>query len=190
MSNQKKKEERRKARELEQQQREQKEARNNKIKKVLIAIIAIAGVAIFFARREYIGYFLTAVAVPYGVYGLFAPYKSAREFAKKGCDRLYSSQFGALMISLGVLGFLYSRMFSELDQNKWFLVAMLVYLVFFFIVLSLLQKRYMKAPTVDEDTPTLEEMANMVRAAKKESKENKKNNKETNTEHNQENNNL
>ena len=104
MSKQAKKEERKKARELERQQQEQKEARKNMLQKVLIAAIAITGALIFFLKRAYIGYFLGAVAIPYGVYGMFVPYKSAREYAKQGYDRVYSVQFGSLMFSLGVLG--------------------------------------------------------------------------------------
>ena len=61
-----------------------------------------------------------------------------------------------------------------MNNNKFFLVAMLVYMVFFFAVLNLLQKRYIKAPEKDPNEPTLEEMAQMVRAAKKEAKEAKK----------------
>ena len=174
MSKQAKKAERKKARELEQQQREQKEARKQQIQKILIAAIAIAGALIFFLKREYIGYFLGAVAIPYGVYGMFVPYKSAREFARKGYDRTYSMQFGSLMISLGVLGIIYSKLFPDMNNNKLFLVAMLVYMVFFFAVLNLLQKRYIKAPEKDPNEPTLEEMAQMVREAKKEAKEAKK----------------
>lgn len=178
MSKQAKKEERKKARELEQQKQEQKEAARQRIQKILIAVIAIAGALVFFLKREYIGYFLGAVAIPYGVYGMFIPYKSAKEFAKKGYDRVYSVQFGSLMISLGVLGIIYSKLFPDMNNNKLFLAAMLVYMVLFFTVLSILQKRYIKAPEKDPDAPTLEEMAQMMKEAKKEAKEAKKREKQ------------
>lgn len=178
MSKQAKKEERKKARELERQQQEQKEVRKNMLQKVLIAAIAITGALIFFLKRAYIGYFLGAVAIPYGVYGMFVPYKSAREYAKQGYDRVYSVQFGSLMFSLGVLGIIYSKMLPDMAGNKLFLIALLVYMVFFFVVLNLLQKRYIKPPVVDSDAPTLEELAQMAKEAKKEAKEAKKKEKQ------------
>ena len=174
MSSQQKKEARKKARELEQQQQAEKEKTRNSIKKILIAVIALAGIVIFFKYRPYIGYYLGAVAIPYGVYGMFVPYKSAREYAKRGYERVYSVQFGSLMISLGVLGILYSKMLPEMGGNKLFLIAILVYMVFFFVVLNILQKRYLNPPQADPDAPTLEEMAQMAKAAKEEAKAAKK----------------
>ena len=178
MSSQRKKEERKRARELEQQQREKKEATIKTVKRILIAAIAIAGIFIFFTNRNYIGYFLAAIAIPYGVFGMLVPYKSAREYAINGYEAVYSRHFGSLMLSLGVLGIIYSRMMPQINQNKWFLILLMVYLVMFFFVLSLLQKRYMKQPEKDPDAPTLEEMAQMVRDAKKEAKEAKKKEKQ------------
>ncbi len=178
MSNQAKKEERKRARELERQQKEQKDARKKQIQKILIAAIAITGALVFFLKREYIGYFLGAVAIPYGVYGMFVPYKSAREYAKDGHGRTYSAQFGSLMISLGVLGIIYSKLFPNMSSNKLFLVAMLVYMVLFFMVLSILQKRHIKQPEIDPNAPTLEELAQMAKEAKKEAKEAKKKEKQ------------
>ena len=178
MSKQQKKEERKRARQLEQEQQAKKEAAKNRIKKILIAIIALTGIVIFFKYRSYIGYYLGAVAIPYGAYGMLVPYKSAQEYAKQGYDRVYSVQFGSLMISLGVLGIIYSKMFHEISNNKLFLVALLVYMVFFFVVLNILQKRYMKPPQADPNAPTLEEMAQMAKAAKEEAKAAKKEQKE------------
>lgn len=178
MSKQQKKEARKKARQLEQEQQAKKEATKNKIKQILIAVIALVGIIIFFKYRPYIGYYLGALAIPYGIYGMFVPYKSAREYAKQGYSRVYSVQFGSLMISLGVLGIIYSKLFSEISDNKLFLVALLIYMVFFFVVLNILQKRYMKAPEIDPNAPTLEEMAQMAKAAKAEAKAAKKEQKE------------
>lgn len=178
MSKQQKKEARKKARQLEQEQQAKKEATRNTIKKILIAAIAIVGIFIFFAKRTYIGYFLGAIALPYGIYGMIFPYKSAIEYAKKGYEMVYSRQFGTLMMSLGVLGIIYSRLLPEMNGNKLFLIAMLLYMMMFFFVMSLLQKRYMKPPEADPDALTLEEMAQMAKTAKAEAKAAKKEQKE------------
>ncbi len=114
-----------------------------------IALVLVGGF-IYFNYRTYIGFYLGAIAIPYGAYGLVRPYKTAVEYAKDGYAMTYSRQFGLLMISLGALGIVFSFIYPTLDQNKWFLVIMLAYLALFFFVMSTLQKRYMKKPVLDQ----------------------------------------
>lgn len=179
MSSQQKKEDRKKARQLEQEQQAEKGKNKSTIKKILIAAIGAAGVITFLKYRMYIGYYLAAIAIPYGAYGLFVPYKSAREYAKKGMATTYSRYFGTLMLSVGVLGILYSQILPQLEQNKLFLVALLVYVVMFFFVMQLLQKRYLNPPEAapGETVPTLDEIVEVARAEKEEAKKQKAENK-------------
>lgn len=118
----------------------------DKIVKVGIVLAAIVGIYIYFQQRSYIGYFLAVLAIPYGIYGLFVPYKSAKEYAKKGYATTYSRQLGCLIISLGVLGYLFSKMYASLGQNTGFLIMLLIYMVMFFATLYILNKRYINKP--------------------------------------------
>ena len=118
----------------------------DKVVKVGIVLAVIAGIYIYFQQRAYIGYFLAALAIPYGAYGLFVPYKSAKEYAKKGYAITYSRQLGCLIVSLGVLGILFSRMYGDFAQNTGFLVGLLIYMMMFFYTLYTLNKRYINKP--------------------------------------------
>lgn len=116
----------------------------DKIIKIGIVAAAFIGIFIYFQHRAYIGYFITVLAVPYGVYGLFVPYKSAKEYAKKGYAIAYSRQLGSLILSLGILGYFFSSIYDHLAETVWFSVALLVYITLFFFVLYLLNKRYIR----------------------------------------------
>ena len=125
------------------------EIKRNRLIALGILIAAAAGIFIYIKYTAYIGYYLALFAVPYGAYGLFMPYKSARLYAKKGYAITYSRQMGTLIVSLGVLCILYSRLYSYFDQTRWFLIALLVYLTLFYFAMSLLNKRYMTKPNMD-----------------------------------------
>ncbi len=126
-----------------------KDIKKFRLQFVFTIALVLLGAFIYFKYRTYIGYYLGGIAIPYGVYGLFRPYKSAVEYAKDGYQMTYSRQFGVLMISLGVLGIVFSIIYPTLAQNKWFLIVMLVYLAIFFFAMSTLQKRYMKQPVLE-----------------------------------------
>lgn len=119
------------------------EIKRNRLIALGILIAAAAGIFIYIKYTAYIGYYLALFAIPYGAYGLFMPYKSARLYAKKGYAITYSRQMGTLIVSLGVLCILYSRLYAYFDQTRWFLIALLVYLTLFYFAMSLLNKRYM-----------------------------------------------
>ena len=104
------------------------EIKRNRLIALGILIAAAAGIFIYIKYTAYIGYYLALFAIPYGAYGLFMPYKSARLYAKKGYAITYSRQMGTLIVSLGVLCILYSRLYAYFDQTRWFLIALLVYL--------------------------------------------------------------
>ena len=125
------------------------EIKRNRLIALGILIAAAAGIFIYIKYTAYIGYYLALFAVPYGAYGLFMPYKSARLYAKKGYAITYSRQMGTLIVSLGVLCILYSRLYAYFDQTRWFLIALLVYLTLFYFAMSLLNKRYMTKPNMD-----------------------------------------
>ena len=125
------------------------EIKRNRLIALGILIAAAAGIFIFIKYTAYIGYYLALFAIPYGAYGLFMPYKSARLYAKKGYAITYSRQMGTLIVSLGVLCILYSRLYAYFDQTRWFLIALLVYLTLFYFAMSLLNKRYMTKPNMD-----------------------------------------
>lgn len=118
----------------------------DKVVKVGIILAIIAGIYIYFQQRAYIGYFLAALAIPYGAYGMFVPYKSAQEYAKKGYAGLYSRQLGWLIISLGILGILFSMKYAEVMQSTKLLIALMLYMILFFATLYILNKRYMNKP--------------------------------------------
>lgn len=122
------------------------EIKRNRLIALGILIAAAAGIFIYIKYTAYIGYYLALFAIPYGAYGLFMPYKSARLYAKKGYAITYSRQMGTLIVSLGVLCILYSRLYAYFDQTRWFLIALLVYLTLFYFAMSLLNKRYMTKP--------------------------------------------
>ena len=125
------------------------EIKRNRLIALGILIAAAAGIFIYIKYTAYIGYYLALFAIPYGAYGLFMPYKSARLYAKKGYAITYSRQMGTLIVSLGVLCILYSRLYAYFDQTRWFLIALLVYLTLFYFAMSLLNKRYMTKPNMD-----------------------------------------
>ncbi len=125
------------------------EIKRNRLIALGILIAAAAGIFIYIKYTAYIGYYLALFAIPYGAYGLFMPYKSARLYAKKGYAITYSRQMGTLIVSLGVLCILYSRLYAYFDQTRWFLIALLVYLTLFYFAMSLLNKRYMTKPKMD-----------------------------------------
>ena len=125
------------------------EIKRNRLIALGILIAAAAGIFIYIKYTAYIGYYLALFAIPYGAYGLFMPYKSARLYAKKGYAITYSRQMGTLIVSLGVLCLLYSRLYAYFDQTRWFLIALLVYLTLFYFAMSLLNKRYMTKPNMD-----------------------------------------
>lgn len=125
------------------------EIKRNRLIALGILIAAAAGIFIYIKYTAYIGYYLALFAIPYGAYGLFMPYKSARLYAKKGYAITYSRQMGTLIVSLGVLCILYSRLYAYSDQTRWFLIALLVYLTLFYFAMSLLNKRYMTKPNMD-----------------------------------------
>ena len=125
------------------------EIKRNRLIALGILIAAAAGIFIYIKYTAYIGYYLALFAIPYGAYGLFMPYKSARLHAKKGYAITYSRQMGTLIVSLGVLCILYSRLYAYFDQTRWFLIALLVYLTLFYFAMSLLNKRYMTKPNMD-----------------------------------------
>lgn len=116
----------------------------DKLMKIGIIAIALIGILIYFRYRAYIGYFIAVLAVPYGAYGLFTPYKSAKLYAKKGFAIAYSRQLGSLLLSLGILGYFFSSLYDHLNETIWFAVALLVYITLFFFVLYILNKRYIK----------------------------------------------
>lgn len=124
------------------------EIKRNRLIALGILIAAAAGIFIYIKYTAYIGYYLALFAIPYGAYGLFMPYKSARLYAKKGYAITYSRQMGTLIVSLGVLCILYSRLYAYFDQTRWFLIALLVYLTLFYFAMSLLNKRYMTKPNM------------------------------------------
>ena len=125
------------------------EIKRNRLIALGILIAAAASIFIYIKYTAYIGYYLALFAIPYGAYGLFMPYKSARLYAKKGYAITYSRQMGTLIVSLGVLCILYSRLYAYFDQTRWFLIALLVYLTLFYFAMSLLNKRYMTKPNMD-----------------------------------------
>ena len=125
------------------------EIKRNRLIALGILIAAAAGIFIYIKYTAYIGYYLALFAIPYGAYGLFMPYKSARKNKKKGYAITYSRQMGTLIVSLGVLCILYSRLYAYFDQTRWFLIALLVYLTLFYFAMSLLNKRYMTKPNMD-----------------------------------------
>ncbi len=128
---------------------EKEDIKKFRIQFLLSIGLVLAGLFIFFNYRTFIGYYLGAIAIPYGLYGFFKPYKTAIEYAKDGYDMVYSRQFGILMVSLGALAIAFSFIYPTLDQNKWFMVVMLAYLALFFFSMSTLQKRYMKKPVLE-----------------------------------------
>lgn len=125
------------------------EIKRNRLIALGILIAVAAGIFIYIKYPAYIGYYLALFAVPYGAYGLFMPYKSARLYAKKGYAITYSRQMGTLIVSLGVLCIFYSVLYGHFEETRWFLVAILVYLVLFYFTMSLLNKRYMTKPQID-----------------------------------------
>ncbi len=118
----------------------------DKLIKIGAVLAVIIGIYLYFKQRAYIGYFIAVLAIPYGVYGLFKPYKSAVEYAKKGYANTYSHQLGVLIVSLGVLGIFFSNLYERFLENPPFLLALLLYMVLFFITLYILNKRYIKKP--------------------------------------------
>ena len=86
------------------------EIKRNRLIALGILIAAAAGIFIYIKYTAYIGYYLALFAIPYGAYGLFMPYKSARLYAKKGYAITYSRQMGTLIVSLGVLCIFYSKL--------------------------------------------------------------------------------
>lgn len=132
--------------ELQQQKEQKRQETINKIIKVGLPIAALLAVFIYIKYRAYIGYYIALFAIPYGIYGLFKPYHSARNYANKGYAVSYSRQLGCLILSLGILAVLYSVLYTSLSQNIWFLVALLLYMVLFFFALYTLQKRYIHKP--------------------------------------------
>lgn len=111
---------------------------------IFYIFVTILAIIIFTKFRPYIGYYIALLAIPYGIYGLFIPYKSAVEYAKKGCVMLYSRQFGSLMLSLGILAIFYSAFYSRFSEHMGFLIVLLLYLMLFFGTLYLLNKRYIR----------------------------------------------
>ena len=136
--------------ELEHQKQQEKEAQNAKLTRIGLIIAVVLAVVIFVKFRSYIGYYVAVLAIPYGAYGLFVPYKSAKQYAIPGCATAYSRQLGTLIVSLGVLGIFYSRLFPNMQENRLFLVALLLYMVLFYFCLSIINKRYIKKPTNEE----------------------------------------
>ncbi len=136
--------------ELEQQKQQEKEAKKAKLTRIGLIIAAVLAVVIFVKFRSYIGYYVALLAIPYGAYGLFVPYKSAKQYAIPGCATAYSRQLGTLIVSLGVLGIFYSRLFPHLQENRLFLIALLLYMMLFYFCLSIINKRYIKKPTNEE----------------------------------------
>ena len=136
--------------ELEQQKQQEKEAQKAKLTRIGLIIAVVLAVVIFVKFRSYIGYYVAVLAIPYGAYGLFVPYQSAKQYAIPGCATAYSRQLGTLIVSLGVLGIFYSRLFPNMQENRLFLVALLLYMVLFYFCLSIINKRYIKKPTNEE----------------------------------------
>ena len=136
--------------ELEQQKQQEKEAQKAKLTRIGLIIAVVLAVVIFVKFRSYIGYYVAVLAIPYGAYGLFVPYKSAKQYAIPGCATAYSRQLGTLIVSLGVLGIFYSRLFPNMQENRLFIVALLLYMVLFYFCLSIINKRYIKKPTNEE----------------------------------------
>lgn len=136
--------------ELEHQKQQEKEAQKAKLTRIGLIIAVVLAVVIFVKFRSYIGYYVAVLAIPYGAYGLFVPYKSAKQYAIPGCATAYSRQLGTLIVSLGVLGIFYSRLFPNMQENRLFLVALLLYMVLFYFCLSIINKRYIKKPTNEE----------------------------------------
>lgn len=132
--------------ELQQQKEQERQEKINKIIKVGLPIAALLAVFLYIKYRAYIGYYIALFAIPYGVYGLFKPYHSAQNYANKGYAVTYSRQLGGLILSLGILAIFYSALYASLNQNIWFLIALLLYMVLFFLALYLLQKRYIHKP--------------------------------------------
>ena len=89
----------------------------DKLIKIGAVLAVIIGIYLYFKQRAYIGYFIAVLAIPYGVYGLFKPYKSAVEYAKKGYANTYSHQLGVLIVSLGVLGIFFSNLYERFLEN-------------------------------------------------------------------------
>ncbi|MFR6292062.1 MAG: hypothetical protein ACLUKQ_11505 [Peptococcaceae bacterium] len=116
----------------------------DKLIKIGAVLAVIIGIYLYFKQRAYIGYFIAVLAIPYGAYGLFKPYKSAVEYAKKGYALTYSRQLGLLITSLGVLGIFFSRLYGHFSETPLFLLALLIYMMLFFITLYILNKRYIK----------------------------------------------
>ena len=136
--------------ELEHQKQQEKEAQKAKLTRIGLIIAVVLAVVIFVKFRSYIGYYVAVLAIPYGAYGLFVPDKSAKQYAIPGCATAYSRQLGTLIVSLGVLGIFYSRLFPNMQENRLFLVALLLYMVLFYFCLSIINKRYIKKPTNEE----------------------------------------
>ena len=105
----------------------------DKLIKIGAVLAVIIGIYLYFKQRAYIGYFIAVLAIPYGAYGLFKPYKSAVEYAKKGYALTYSRQLGLLITSLGVLGIFFSRLYGHFSETPLFLLALLIYMMLFFI---------------------------------------------------------
>ncbi len=136
--------------ELQQQKQQEKEAKKAKLTRIGLIIAVVLAVVIFIKFRPYIGYYVALLAIPYGAYGLFVPYKSAKQCAIPGYAMTYSRQLGTLLVSLGVLGFFYSSLFPNMQENRLFLVALLLYMVLFYFCLSVINKRYIKKPDNEE----------------------------------------
>ncbi len=136
--------------ELQQQQQQEKEAKRAKFTRNFVIVAVVLAIVIFFKFRPYIGYYVAVLAIPYGAYGLFTPYKSAREYAISGYAVAYSRQLGSLVVSLGVLGIFYSALYPHINENRGFMIALLVYMVLFYFSLSVLNKRYIKKPDDSE----------------------------------------
>ena len=62
----------------------------DKLIKIGAVLAVIIGIYLYFKQRAYIGYFIAVLAIPYGAYGLFKPYKSAVGICQKRlCTHLF-----------------------------------------------------------------------------------------------------
>lgn len=116
----------------------------DKLIKIGAVLAVIIGIYLYFKQRAYIGYFIAVLAIPYGVYGLFKPYKSAVEYAKKGYANTYSHQLGVLIVSLGVLGIFFSNLYERFLENPAIFAGFTALHGALFITLYYLNKRYIK----------------------------------------------
>lgn len=141
-------EEKKKARELQRRAEQEAEIRRQIKRNRIIAAGIVLGIILLvfmlFKYPAYLGYCVAVFAIPYGLYGLVQPYKSARLYAKKGYAVTYSCQLASLILSMGILAIVYSRMYDKIQENFLYLVGLLVYIMVFFYTLNLLQKRYIE----------------------------------------------